>query len=319
MQQIYQPFYLPPVLHQPMFSMLPQPFIQNAYFPLASPSKNCQQIVSPPFYQPINFHKAEMECTRQNSQEFGSAEESQSSEEDGSEYSRAKQNRQRSTTPKQHREGSITPKQYRQRSTTPKQHRQRSLTPQRITGGIQHKNKAFKQATRGDGYSSIPQALALQLLKMSRTIPEVHAERIAYVKRIQEHKKSGKIDVLSENDCIELAGEIVPRFEETIRELKIFQHQGAVITYKKVPKTALENKWRKIDNEENLLAYLFSRWMRIEPGSISLHFSKNESNGHKVRVWRSVLYLNQHGSLCEMFVIVTKYNRHLFHRELLDD
>lgn len=308
MQQ-YQPFQLSQVPHQPMFAMLPQPFVQTAYFPLTSPVepvfcplKNHQQIYSPPFPQPINFHKAETRCTRQNSQELRSSQESQSSEEDGSESSGSKQNRE-------------------QRSTTPKQYQQRSLTPQRIGEVvIQKKNKAFKQTTRGgDGYSSIPQELAFQLVKISRTIPEVCAERIAYVKRVNENKQNGKIDVLTENDCVELAGEIVPRFEETLRELKIFQNQGAVITYKKVPKTTLENKWRKIDNEENLLAYLFSRWMRIDPGSISLHFSKDKSNGHKVRVWRSVLYVKQHGSLCEMFVIVTKFNRHLFHRELLDD
>ena len=116
-------------------------------------------------FEPINFHKAETRCTRQNSQELRSSQESQSSEEDGSESSGSKQNRE-------------------QRSTTPKQYQQRSLTPQRIGEVvIQKKNKAFKQTTRGgDGYSSIPQELAFQLVKISRTIPEVCAERIAYVK-----------------------------------------------------------------------------------------------------------------------------------------
>lgn len=120
-------------------------------------------------------------------------------------------------------------------------------------------------------------------------------------------------------ECLEVAGEKSSTFESSVRQLGIFDEDGgkdAFVMYKKVPRTALQAKSKQPASDEDLLAYLFSRWMQVHAPGVKLVSQK--SNDRTFKMWRSVKYMNDHGIYCEMFVIASEFNRHLFHKEILE-
>lgn len=129
----------------------------------------------------------------------------------------------------------------------------------------------------------------------------------------------GKADVVSHSDCLEISGEKSAAFEDHLSRLGVFkapEGRDAFVMYKKVPRTALQQKKQTADSDEDLLTYLFSRWMHVNGNSIRLVKEKKLKN-EEFKVWTSVETINQFGSYCQMFVIASEFNRHLFHRELL--
>jgi len=169
------------------------------------------------------------------------------------------------------------------------------------------------------GYSMVSQAdakrLIVTLLASSSGFEEKRKE---YIAQQRSSRAGGKADVVNMVECLEVAGEKSRTFEQLVRKLGIFDEEkggDTFVLYKKVPRTALQQKTKQPDREEDVLTYLFSRWMHVDSDSVKLILQKSLDRTFKV--WRSVIYINQHGIYCEMFVISSEFNRHLFHREIL--
>lgn len=167
------------------------------------------------------------------------------------------------------------------------------------------------------GYSLISQADAERLLQILKTQHvEFSQKREDYITRQLATVRGGKGDVVNEEECLEVSGEKISSFTKAVKTLGIFKDSdNCVVIYKKVPRTALQQKTEQPDNEEDLLSYLFSRWMRVDTDSIKLI---NKTGPDKeLKMWRSLRTMNVHGTYVEMFVICSQFNRHLFHKEFL--
>lgn len=143
-------------------------------------------------------------------------------------------------------------------------------------------------------------------------------KRKNYIAQQKSSREGGKADVVNMIECLEVAGEKSRTFEQLVKKLGIFDEEkggDTFVMYKKVPRTALQQKTKQPDCEEDVLTYLFARWMQVDSDSVKLILQKSSDRSFKV--WRSVQYMNQHGIYCEMFVISSEFNRHLFHREIL--
>jgi len=169
------------------------------------------------------------------------------------------------------------------------------------------------------GYSLISQADAERLLQILKTQHrDFFQKRKDYISRQLASVKHGKGDVVTEEECLEIAGEKLMDFSAAMKRLGIFKDSdNCVIIYKKVPRTALQQRTEHPEGERNLLSYLFSRWMRVDTASIKLINQKSTEYTGDLRLWRSLKCMNVHGTYCEMFVIKSEFNRHLFHKELL--
>lgn len=164
----------------------------------------------------------------------------------------------------------------------------------------------------------ISQADAERLLQILQTQHrDFVAKREDYISRQLASVRDGKGDVVNEQECLEIAGEKASLFSSAVKSLGIFKDsENCVVIYKKVPRTAMQQKTEQPEGEQNLISYLFSRWMRVDTDSIKLINQKCPQGGD-LRLWRSLKCMNVHGTYCEMFVISSQFNRHLFHKELL--
>jgi len=172
-----------------------------------------------------------------------------------------------------------------------------------------------------EGYTVLPVDFAEQvLLPFLKKEQSFAQQRRDYVQKQITSRDNGKADVVNLSECLEVAGEKSKYFETIVWKLGIFSKnssdQEAFVLYKKVPRTAMQQKSKPPDCEEDSLRYLFSRWMQVDPDRIILKQVKHHNK--ELKVWRSLLYINDYGSYCEMFVISSEFNRHLFHKELLD-
>lgn len=172
---------------------------------------------------------------------------------------------------------------------------------------------------RNGGYSFISEADSKRLIStLLASSNGFKQKRQEYVQQQRSSREGGKADVVNFGECMEVAGEKSKFFEQTVRRLGIFDEkigEDTFVMYKKVPRTALQQKSKQPDCEEDVLTYLFSRWMNVVAESVKLVLQKTPDRTFKV--WRSVKYMNNHGIYCEMFVISSEFNRHLFHREIL--
>jgi len=164
----------------------------------------------------------------------------------------------------------------------------------------------------------ISSADAERLLRILQTQhKEFNKKRQDYISRQLASVRDGKGDVVNEQECLEISGEKASNFANAVKHLGIFKDSdNCVVIYKKVPRTALQQKTEQPEGERNLISYLFSRWMRVDIESIKLVRQKKPNTGD-LRLWRSLRCMNVHGTYCEMFVISSQFNRHLFHVELL--
>jgi len=164
----------------------------------------------------------------------------------------------------------------------------------------------------------ISSADAERLLRILQTQhKEFNKSRQDYISRQLASVRDGKGDVVNEQECLEISGEKASNFANAVKHLGIFKDSdNCVVIYKKVPRTALQQKTEQPEGEQNLISYLFSRWMRVDIDSIKLVHQKKPNTGD-LRLWRSLRCMNVHGTYCEMFVISSQFNRHLFHKELL--
>jgi len=176
-----------------------------------------------------------------------------------------------------------------------------------------------KALSNRSGYSMVTQADAKRLIAtLLASSSEFEEKRKEYIAQQKSSREGGKADVVNMVECLEVAGEKSRTFEQLVRKLGIFDEEkggDTFVLYKKVPRTALQQKTKQPDCEEDVLTYLFSRWMQVDSDSVKLILQKSLDRTFKV--WRSVQYMNQHGIYCEMFVISSEFNRHLFHREIL--
>lgn len=205
------------------------------------------------------------------------------------------------------------------RGTTPSQRQRHNTFPQAQPESTPVQRQRLSSSSRGK-YSPVPETEA-QLLISTLLSSSIFAEkRNAYVLKQRSSRESGKADVVNIDECFEVAGEKSLIFEDTVMQLGIFDEENGedpFVMYTKVPRTTSESKFNLTqDNRFERLTYLFSRWMRIDSDAVKL---MKQTSPHKAfQVYRSVKYFNHCGICCEMFVIVSKFNRHLFHKEFLD-
>lgn len=180
--------------------------------------------------------------------------------------------------------------------------------------------KATRSLSPRAGYSLVSEADAKRLISTLLASSTGFLEkRKEYIAQQRSSREGGKADVVNMNECFEVAGEKSKTFEQTVRRLGIFDEdkdEDTFVMYKKVPRTALQSKSKQPECEEDVLTYLFSRWMHVDSDSVKLVPQKSPDRTFKV--WRSVKYMNNHGIYCEMFVISSEFNRHLFHKEILE-
>jgi len=177
------------------------------------------------------------------------------------------------------------------------------------------------KATRDQrsGYTVVSENDAKRLVKTLLASSGFKEKRQDYVKQQRESRQGGKADVVNLNQCLEVAGEKSCAFDQIVRQLGIFDEEtgeDTFVMYKKVPRTALQSKNKQPEREEDVLTYLFSRWMQVDTESVKLVAQKSPDRTFKV--WRSVRYMNHHLIYCQMFVISSEFNRHLFHKEVLE-
>jgi len=176
-----------------------------------------------------------------------------------------------------------------------------------------------KALSNRSGYSMVSQADAKRLIALLLASSSGFEEkRKNYIAQQKSSREGGKADVVNMIECLEVAGEKSRTFEQLVKKLGIFDEEkggDTFVLYKKVPRTALQQKTKQPDCEEDVLTYLFARWMQVDSDSVKLILQK--SSDRTFKIWRSVQYMNQHGIYCEMFVISSEFNRHLFHREIL--
>jgi len=192
------------------------------------------------------------------------------------------------------------------------------LTPPSPVGSVTRETQQFSPNTQtpaSEGYSMISAQDADRLLTLLKNAGDFKKRRQEYVAR-QRSMRSWKADFVTREEFEEISGEISPSFTEAVDKLGIFNSNSECnIMYKKVPLTSVQNKSSKHLRDEEL-ANLFARWMQIDFESIQL--VSQESPHHKFKIWNSLRYMNIHGSYCEVFVICSEFNRHLFHKEILN-
>jgi len=180
--------------------------------------------------------------------------------------------------------------------------------------------KATRDHTPCSGYTVVSENDAKRLVSTLLAASSGYKEkRQEYVNQQRESREGGKADVVNLNECLEVAGEKSHNFDEIVRQLGIFDEdtgEDTFVMYKKVPRTALQSKSKQPECEEDVLTYLFSRWMQVDVESVKLVAQKSPDRTFKV--WRSVRYMNNHLIYCQMFVISSEFNRHLFHKEILE-
>jgi len=173
--------------------------------------------------------------------------------------------------------------------------------------------------TPSSGYTVVSEIDAKRLVSTLLASTGYKEKRQEYVNQQRESREGGKADVVNLNECLEVAGEKSSTFDDIVRKLGIFDEntgEDTFVMYKKVPRTALQSKNKQPECEEDVLTYLFSRWMQVDVDSVKLVPQKSPDRTFKV--WRSVRYMNSHLIYCQMFVISSEFNRHLFHKEILE-
>lgn len=167
-------------------------------------------------------------------------------------------------------------------------------------------------------YSLISREHAEVLVAMLNQNQQFVESRKGHIQKQVASRENGKADVVSEKDCLDFSGEKSPAFAAIVSKLGIFQsnpHKEPFVLYKKVPRTSMQQK-RMLETDDEFLVYLFSRWMNVDSESVSL-IREPKMGNDEFKVWTSLETINIHGSYCQMFVVASAFNRHLFHRELL--
>lgn len=171
------------------------------------------------------------------------------------------------------------------------------------------------------GYRAVSQKFAKRVVHTLLTSTNMKEKREEHINQRRKLQQRGQADVFIDlNECVEIAGEKSSAFVEIVRQLEIFDENtrgDTFVMYKKVPRTASQSKSNQPECEEDVLTYLSSRWMEVDADSMK--WIQYESTDRTFRVWKSLRYLNHNLIYCQAFVINTEINRHVFHKEFLDN
>merc|ERR1719333_1606867 len=136
-------------------------------------------------------------------------------------------------------------------------------------------------------YTLVSENDAKRLVKTLLSASSGYKEkREDYVKQQRESRQGGKADVVNLNECLEVAGEKSLTFDQIVRQLGIFDQdkgEDTFVMYKKVPRTALQSKSKQPECEEEVLTYLFSRWMQVDTESVKLVAQKSPDRTFKLK------------------------------------